>query len=650
MTQQRETQNSKLKTRNLKLRILLIEDNPGDADLIRELLPELYAIEHVTRLTDALGLIANKSYDTILADLGLPDSQGLETVRKLLGAAETVPIVVLTGLHDEDVSARAIAMGAQDFLVKGEYNTSLLIRSINYAIERKRSEQELVESEERFRFLYQQFNALLDANPDVLMLVSPEMKILWANNGAAVAAGLGKEELIGLTCYTVYHGQSSNCYDCPVKKAFWSGNIESCILTSADGTVRDIRSIPIKDAEGAVVSVIDVARDITEHRKLEEQLRQSQKMEAIGQLAGGVAHDFNNILSTIIGYCSLAQMKLPDDHAVRYDLEQILQSADRATNLTKSLLAFSRKQPLKMALIELNEVIGRFEKFLQRLLREDIELKIHFAGVDLPVIADCGQIEQILMNLVSNARDAISSKGRLVIETGLVVLDENFERTHGYGRQGEFSVIAVSDTGIGMDSKTREKIFEPFFTTKELGKGTGLGLATVYGIVKSHGGFINVYSEEGKGSTFRIYLPLVRDTEIKKNDEQLLIADMKGGTETVLLAEDDESLRRLNASILDHMGYTVHEAVDGDAAVEKFMKNRDGISLVILDGIMPGLNGKEVYLKIKEMCPDMPCLFVSGYAEDIFTKDGVPLEKVDFLTKPISPSVLLAKVREILDR
>jgi PAS domain S-box-containing protein len=423
------------------------------------------------------------------------------------------------------------------------------------------------------------------------------------------------------------------------------------VLWRADGSsfLTEYWAHPIQ-REDAVIGAVVTFIDITEHRKLEDQYRQAQKMEAIGQLAGGVAHDFNNILSAIIGYGHLSLMKLPENEPVRYYVEQILQSSERATSLTQSLLAFSRKQMVKKELVKLNSVIGNFEKFLLRLLREDIQMRTRYAPDDLTIMADRGQIEQVVMNLVTNARDAMPAKGTLTIETSRVSLDESFLSAHGYGGIGEYAMLSVSDTGAGMDTETKRKIFEPFFTTKEQGKGTGLGLATVYGIVKSHDGFINVYSEPGKGTVFHIYIPLVRAAAGASETVAPAPAPLKGGSETILLAEDDNNLRTMTSVVLRQLGYTVIEAENGQEAVEKFIENKDIIRLVILDGIMPKMNGKEAHKEISALVPGVRCIFMSGYAEDIFTKDGILQAEVTFLSKPVTPSVLLNKVREVLDQ
>ena len=372
-------------------------------------------------------------------------------------------------------------------------------------------------------------------------------------------------------------------------------------------------------------------------------------MEAVGQLGGGVAHDFNNILSAIVGYSHLSLMKMSPDDPNRYNIEQILVSSGRATTLTQTLLAFSRKQAVNLARIDLNDMLAKFEKFLRHLLREDIELKTRLTNTALPVMADRGQIEQVLMNLVTNSRDAMPQGGRIIIETGHVELDQSFIKAHGFGREGVYTLISVTDTGIGIPETIKDKIFEPFFTTKDEGKGTGLGLSMVYGIVKKHDGYINVYSQPGIGTTFKIYLPvahLAAEADQLSVDGQIPV---QGGTETVLIAEDDESVRSLTASVLRHFGYTVIEAVDGSDAVAKFTENQGSIRLVVLDGIMPKMNGKAVWKEIKVISSRVKAIFVSGYAEDIFTKDGIPEMKASFIQKPYPPMVLAQRVREVLD-
>lgn len=388
--------------------------------------------------------------------------------------------------------------------------------------------------------------------------------------------------------------------------------------------------------------------DITEYKKLEAQLRHSQKLEAIGRLVGGIAHDFNNMLTSIIGFAGILQMKMDKDDPLIVEVEQIMESAERGANLTRNLLVFGRKQAINPEPVDLFEITKKVDRLLSRLLGENIEIRILSRDEELTVMADSVQIEQALINLATNARDAMPDGGVLTIETSRERLDEEFIKTHGYGKPGRFAMITVSDTGTGMDEKTRERIFEPFFTTKDMGKGTGLGLAIVYGIVKQHNGYINVYSEVGKGTTFRIYLPLVK-AEVPEAKTAKPLPPVVG-TETVLVAEDDTSVRSLSKKLLESFGYKVIEAVDGEDAVNKFRENKDKIQFLLLDVMMPKKNGKEAYDEIKNISPDIKTLFMSGYTSDAVMTRGIVEAGLNFVSKPISPTDFLKKVREVLDK
>jgi len=409
----------------------------------------------------------------------------------------------------------------------------------------------------------------------------------------------------------------------------------------------DTRAVPLRNDRNEIIAMLAITRDITERRKLEEQLRQAQKMEAVGTFAGGIAHDFNNILTAIIGYASILQMKLAENASLRMNVEHVLVSAERGAQLTQSLLAFSRKQIINPKLVNLHEIIRRMEQFLIRIIGEEITLKTVPADEALMVMVDTAQIEQVLMNLATNARDSMPEGGTLTIETGSTELDEGYAKTHGYGKPGRYAVITVSDTGTGMAEKTRVRVFEPFFTTKEIGKGTGLGLSIAYGIMKQHDGYINVYSEPGKGSTFKLYLPQIK-SKIKTAHLQESIPFLSG-TETILLAEDDPEVRDLTRNVLEESGYTVIEAVDGEDAVSKITENRERIQLVILDVVMPKKNGKEVYEEIKKTTPGIRVLFTSGYTANTIQTRGFLDRGLHFIAKPVSPKQLLQKVREVLD-
>lgn len=417
-----------------------------------------------------------------------------------------------------------------------------------------------------------------------------------------------------------------------------------------DGPVRWVRNtmVPRYDESGRLSAYDGLITDITEHKKLEEQLRQSQKMEGIGQLAGGIAHDFNNVLNAVVGYAGLLQMKIDKSDPLRHFADEIAAAGQRGAALTHQILAFSRKQVLDMKPVDLNEIIRSIKKMLQRLVREDIAIELNLYDKKLMVLADASQIDQVLINLAANASDAMPTVGRMDISTEFFRMDHAYCGMHSYGAPGEYALLTASDTGCGMDTETRAHIFEPFFTTKEVGKGTGLGLAVVHGIIKQHGGYIDVYSEIGKGTVFKIYLPLTGHTA--ESSEETAAENIRGGTETILIAEDDASLRKLSNTLLSNFGYTVIEAVDGEDAVRKYIDNCKTVKLAILDGIMPKKSGKEALEEIRRVCPDIKAIFMSGYAEDIFTSAGISDNSEAFIRKPVKPDELAIKVREMLDQ
>jgi PAS domain S-box-containing protein len=409
-------------------------------------------------------------------------------------------------------------------------------------------------------------------------------------------------------------------------------------------TSRSIPSLPGEDEcyEGLV-------EDVTEQRNLENQFRQAQRMEAVGRLAGGVAHDFNNVLTAITGYSDLLLEDLGPEDPKRSDVEEIKAAALRAAALTRQLLAFSRKQVLQTRVLDLNEVVQTLDKMLHRLIGEDVKLELALASALGAVRADPGQLEQVILNLAVNSRDAMPSGGKLTLETANVELDDAYVREHTGATSGRFVMLAVSDTGIGMDAETRAHIFEPFFTTKELGKGTGLGLATVYGIVKQSGGYVWVYSEPGRGTTFKIYLPQVDELP----DSASLPAPVQpvvGGRETVLLAEDDPSVRAVVSDVLTQKGYRVLRAPDGQAALEMARSHPAEIQLLVTDIVMPGMTGRELAEAVVAERPGVRVLYMSGYTDDAIVRHGVLEEGMPYLQKPFSPRALASKVREVLDR
>ncbi len=419
----------------------------------------------------------------------------------------------------------------------------------------------------------------------------------------------------------------------------------SYLVTCKDGGSKDIRFRPVSLSSGRQFVIYE---DVTRERELEEQLHQSQKMEAVGRLAGGIAHDFNNLLTVINGYGELLLGRLEKDSPEYREIEEIKRAGERAAALTRQLLAFSRKQVLQPKVFDLNEVISRMEKMLCRLIGEDVVFRT-VPGADLwNVKADPGQIEQVIMNLVVNARDAMPGGGKLTIETSNVLLDEEYSTKHHPVRPGPYVMLGVSDTGSGMDEETASKVFEPFFTTKEKGKGTGLGLATAYGIVKQSGGFIWVYSEPGKGSTFKVYLPPSGDRGGVLGEDVPLPGDLRGRG-TILLVEDEEKIRKLAADILEKYGYTVLTAGDGDEALRIAGKHRGEIGLLLTDVVMPGMGGAELSRLLRDLRPGIHVLYVSGYTDNAIVHRGVLDPGIAFLQKPYSPVSLARKVKEVME-
>jgi PAS domain S-box-containing protein len=511
--------------------------------------------------------------------------------------------------------------------------------------EYKRAQQALQDSEKNYR-------ALFEESKDVIYMSTPEGKFIDINPAGVELLGYtSKEELLQIDII-------QDLYVLPsARKTFQktltdTGYVKDfeAEFKKKDGThvIVLLTSTAVRDQDGNISAYRGIMKDITDRKRLEQQLIQAQKMEAIGQLAGGVAHDFNNILTAIIGYGNLLKTELSQHNILSTYVTNILNSAERAASLTHNLLAFSRRQMINPIPANVSTIIDRLKAFLPRLIGEDIELSLLVSQRDLIVIVDRSQLEQVLMNLATNARDAMPDGGRLTIRTEQVILDSEFISSHGYGRTGTYALISVGDTGHGMDEETKGRLFDPFFTTKEVGKGTGLGLSMVYGIIKQHNGYIDVQSEIGKGTVFNIYLPLTHATVKDKKPTSLPV--LKGGAETILIAEDDQYVREFLKEVLIEYGYTVIESSDGEDALQVFNRHRDKIQLLILDVIMPKKNGKETYDEIKTIRKDIKAIFISGYATDILYKKGIPEEGLNFISKPISPDELLIKVRKLLDR
>ncbi len=518
--------------------------------------------------------------------------------------------------------------------------------------ERKRIEDQL-----------RKLSSAVEQSSTTIVITDTNGNIQYANPKFTQLTGYALEEAVGKNPRILKSGKTppevyKQLWDAITAGGEWQG--EFCNKKKNGEFYWELAHIsPLRNSEGAITNFIAFKDDITERKqieaeqeKLREQLFHSQNLASVGKLAGGVAHNFNNLLTVIMGYASLLNMELEEKNQLKDYTQKILKSSQTAADLTQSLLAFSRKQPISTKPVNVNEIIKQTEFFLSKLIREDIALKTVLTREDTTVMADVGQIEQVLMNLATNARDAMPNGGNLTIHTDIMEMDDAFINLHGHGIMGKYVYIAVTDTGTGMDENTKLRVFEPFFTTKDVGKGTGLGLSSVYGVVKQHNGYITVDSEQGKGATFNIYLPAIESAAEREEGEDGKISTPfpEGGTDTVLLAEDDSVVRELIRMVFERAGYRVIEAVDGEDAIVKFTEHKDSIKLLVSDLIMPKKNGKEVYEAIRKVIPDMKVLFMTGYDDDVISKIDIRKGKFDYIIKPVSSVELLEKVREVLDR
>jgi two-component system, cell cycle sensor histidine kinase and response regulator CckA len=510
-------------------------------------------------------------------------------------------------------------------------------------IERKRTEAQLRESETRYRLLF-------EANPQAMWVYDNEtLRFLAVNEAAVRRYGYSRPEFLGMTLWDIRlpseHARLQEIMDQPAPGARVVIDVRH---RRKDGMVIEVEvaadSIEFSGRPASLVSV----QDVTERKRLEGQLRQSQKIEAVGQLAGGIAHDFNNLLTAITGYSELLLEDLGAQDPRRLDVEEIRKAAWRAASLTQQLLAFSRKQVLQPQIIDLNHVVANAENLLRRLIGEHITLRTSLDPALGATTADPAQLDQVIVNLAVNARDAMPQGGQLLIETRNVDMDAAYAAAHAGVAAGPYVLLAVSDTGVGMDEATKARLFEPFFTTKAPGKGTGLGLSTVYGIVKQTGGFTWVYSEPGKGATFKIYLPRVA-AKAHPIGASALPAEIARGTETILLVEDEPALRAVARRALERQGYVILEAPDGEAGLAIAAAHTGPLHLLLTDVVMPGLSGRDMAMRLVTSRPGLRVLYMSGYTDDAIVQHGVLEAGIQFLQKPFTPNALARKVRDVLD-
>ncbi len=587
---------------------------------------------HVYRTGQAM-LIPQRTFDLLAEEgkvelVGTPSPSWLGV--PLRTPAATIGVLVVQHYEDED----AYTERDQEFLgsVGGQ---------IALAIERKRSEEKVRESEARLRVLVEQL-------PAVLWTVDRDLRFTSALGAGFARLKIRPEEIVGTSLLDYFETSDQTFLPIAAHRRAVAGEPMTFHVEWKSGSYA-CHVEPLRDSDGQVSGAICMSLDITDRKQLEEQLRQAQKMEAVGRLAGGIAHDFNNLLMVIQGYSDLLVERLPDGDPLRRNAEQIQMASQRASSLTRQLLAFSRKQMLAPKILNVQSVVAEMEKILRRLIGEDIQLETSSAP-DLGLVkADRSQIEQVILNLAVNARDAMPQGGRLTIETANVELDSSYSHPPAVLSPGGYVMLAVTDNGCGMDAETQAHVFEPFFTTKEKGKGTGLGLATVYGVVKQSGGYVWVYSEPGRGTSFKIYLPRIEETAVPASrDGKSEMQIPERGSETILLVEDEKGVRELAREYLASSGYTVIEAEDGHTALELAAMHVGPIHLLLTDVVMPGISGRELAERVSQIRPGIKIIYMSGYTDQAVVHHGILQNDAVLLQKPFTLMTLAGKLREIL--
>lgn len=648
------------------LRVLNIEDSETDHELLRRHLAKngfLLSIERVQTAATMEKALASENWDVILCDYSMPSFSAPEALGLMREMGADIPFIIISGTVGEEEAVKALKAGASDYLIKD--NLARLIPAIEREIadaenrhalrraeeEEKRLDAELLRERERISNIVASVPGVVwemygepNSFPDKLDFISDYVETLL---GYSVREWLETPNF----WLSIIHPDDFERVRHENEASYSRGDSWRTEFRwlAKDGRVVwvESRSAVIMNG-GETVGLRGVTMDISDRKLLEEQLMQAQKLESVGRLAGGIAHDFNNMLTAINGYSELTLRKLTQDHPLRKNIEEIKKAGERSALLTNQLLAFSRRQLLRPEVININSVIAETTKMLQRVIGEDIELIANLLPAVGHVKADPGQLSQIIMNLAVNARDAMPSGGKLTIETGNVFVDSVYAQRHPGMLPGAYIKLSVSDTGTGIRESDRPHIFEPFFTTKEIGKGTGLGLATVYGIVKQSGGSIVVSSELGSGSAFEIYLPRVIKHSLAITKAKS-VSHFSDGSETILLVEDEEIVRSLLRHLLEACGYRVIEAVDGPTAMSICNNLTEPLDLLITDVVMPQMGGRELAEKLQQVIPELPVLFTSGYTDDVVVRDGVQGADINFIQKPFTLESVSRKVREILD-
>lgn len=629
------------------IKVLLIEDNPGDVRLLQEYLRDVtttqFNMQQVENLALALKYLAQDSFDVILLDLSLPDSQGLETFVKIHSQTPSIPIVVLTGLDDEALVFKVMQAGAQDYLVKGQANGDLLTRAMRYAIERQRSEQRIREQA-----------ALLDIATDAIFVQNLENKILFWNKGAERLYGWKVDEAWGKNAYELLYEEPAleiqSAQTMLAVKGEWRGELTQ-LTKDGKKILVESRWTLVRDAKQKPKSILVVNTDITQKKQLEAQFLRAQRMESLGTLAGGIAHDLNNVLAPIVMSVELLQLKFPDAQSQRL-LKILAAAGKRGTELVGQVLSFARgglegdRTDLGFTLrktVQLRHLLKEIQYIIAETFPKTIQLYTDISLDLWTVSCDTTQLHQVLMNLVVNARDAMPNGGKLKISAKNRVIDEDYACFNQSAKPGCYVVITVRDTGTGIPPEIIERIFEPFFTTKEVGKGTGLGLSTVIDIVKSHGGFVNVDSELGDTS-FQVYLPAAEENSDQQVEELEL---PRGNGELILVVDDESAIRETTKTILETYNYRVLTAGDGVEALTLYAQYHQEISVVLLDMMMPSMDGAITIYSLQKINPDSKIIAISALAsnEQIATSAGNSVKA--FLSKPCTAKDLLQTINSI---
>jgi two-component system cell cycle sensor histidine kinase/response regulator CckA len=637
------------------LNVLLVEDNPDDAELIVAELRRAGWRVLVERVADRSGMVAalgRTSFDIVISDYELPGMQAPDALAVWKEQAPQIPFIVCSGTIGEEEAAEMVREGASDFVLKGRWTrlSTAVARELRNAESRRalgqseRAREHAIEALARSEQLFQD---LFESAPEATFILTSDAYVRAANDRAGTLFGSSTDGMVGQpferfvpSCGPALHVVRQGT---DARRGGRAGP-----AFEGEGVRSGGETFPVEVNFGRLARegdlVVASVHDLTHRRRLEDQLRQTQKMEAIGRLASGVAHDFNNILGVVIG---TSQMLMKDPTAgdrARARAEQILLASERGVGLTRQLLAFSRRDTSAESTLDLNETVDRIGSLLARLLGEDIPFEFQRSDPLGVVRANRTEVEQILMNLVVNARDAMAGGGRLLVETSNEIVDHACRRAHADAAPGNYVCVSVSDTGHGMTKQVQERVFEPFFTTKPEGKGTGLGLATVYSIVKRNRGFVHLYSEVGHGTTFRVYLPLV----IGEPDRPATASAAARGAETLLVVEDDPALSELIRELLQENGYRVVAASSPEEALTVADRHEGALDLLVTDIVMPGMNGKDLASRLREKCPRLRVLYMSGYTEDIVGQRGLLDGASVFLAKPFTEEALTQSVRRAI--